>query len=103
MAPTPTRDGRSSSRTCPTSFSSSPRWSRRPKPPWPQPERRLERERACERTNKHSDQDAHGPATCASEPRGQAGLLMSIFVDDKTKVVYQGLTGSQGRFYGLLN
>jgi succinyl-CoA synthetase alpha subunit len=28
---------------------------------------------------------------------------MSIFVDDKTKVVYQGLTGSQGRFYGLLN
>ena len=28
---------------------------------------------------------------------------MAIFVDDKTKVVYQGLTGSQGRFYGLLN
>jgi succinyl-CoA synthetase alpha subunit len=28
---------------------------------------------------------------------------LSIFVDDKTKVVYQGLTGSQGRFYGLLN
>jgi succinyl-CoA synthetase alpha subunit len=28
---------------------------------------------------------------------------MSIFVDDTTKVVYQGLTGSQGRFYGLLN
>ena len=28
---------------------------------------------------------------------------MSIFVDDKTKVVYQGLTGSQGRFYGMLN
>jgi succinyl-CoA synthetase alpha subunit len=28
---------------------------------------------------------------------------MSIFVDDATKVVYQGLTGSQGRFYGLLN
>ena len=28
---------------------------------------------------------------------------MSIFVDEKTKVVYQGLTGSQGRFYGLLN
>ena len=28
---------------------------------------------------------------------------MSIFVDDSTKVVYQGLTGSQGRFYGLLN
>ncbi len=28
---------------------------------------------------------------------------MSIFVDEHTKVVYQGLTGSQGRFYGLLN
>ena len=28
---------------------------------------------------------------------------MAIFVDDKTKVVYQGLTGSQGRFYGNRN
>jgi len=28
---------------------------------------------------------------------------MSIFVDDKTRVVYQGLTGSAGRFYGLRN
>jgi len=28
---------------------------------------------------------------------------MSIFVDENTKVVYQGLTGSQGRYYGLLN
>ena len=28
---------------------------------------------------------------------------MSVFVDEKTKVVYQGLTGSQGRFYGRLN
>jgi len=28
---------------------------------------------------------------------------MSIFVDADTKVVYQGLTGSQGRYYGLLN
>jgi succinyl-CoA synthetase alpha subunit len=28
---------------------------------------------------------------------------MAIFVDETTKVVYQGLTGSQGRFYGLLN
>ena len=28
---------------------------------------------------------------------------MSIFVDDTTKVVYQGLTGSAGRFYGLRN
>jgi succinyl-CoA synthetase alpha subunit len=28
---------------------------------------------------------------------------VSIFVDKGTKVVYQGLTGSQGRFYGRLN
>jgi succinyl-CoA synthetase alpha subunit len=28
---------------------------------------------------------------------------MSIFVNRATKVVYQGLTGSQGRFYGLRN
>ncbi len=28
---------------------------------------------------------------------------MSIFVDENTKVVYQGLTGSQGRYYGNLN
>ena len=28
---------------------------------------------------------------------------MSIFVDETTKVVYQGLTGSQGSYYGRLN
>ena len=28
---------------------------------------------------------------------------MSIFADENTKVIYQGLTGSQGRYYGLLN
>ncbi|HEY7106239.1 MAG TPA: succinate--CoA ligase subunit alpha [Acidimicrobiia bacterium] len=28
---------------------------------------------------------------------------MSIFVDESTKVVYQGLTGGQGSFYGPLN
>jgi succinyl-CoA synthetase alpha subunit len=28
---------------------------------------------------------------------------MAVFVDESTKVVYQGLTGSQGRFYGLRN
>jgi succinyl-CoA synthetase alpha subunit len=28
---------------------------------------------------------------------------VSIFVDENTKVVYQGLTGSQGRFHGLRN
>ena len=28
---------------------------------------------------------------------------MSIFVDGNTRVVYQGLTGSAGRYYGLLN
>jgi succinyl-CoA synthetase alpha subunit len=28
---------------------------------------------------------------------------VAIFVDETTKVLYQGLTGSQGRFYGLRN
>jgi succinyl-CoA synthetase alpha subunit len=28
---------------------------------------------------------------------------VSIFLDENTKLVYQGLTGSQGRFYGRLN
>ena len=28
---------------------------------------------------------------------------MSIFLDENTKVVYQGLTGSIGRYYGNLN
>ena len=28
---------------------------------------------------------------------------MSIFVDENTKVIYQGLTGSQGSYYGKLN
>jgi succinyl-CoA synthetase alpha subunit len=28
---------------------------------------------------------------------------VSIFVDENTKVIYQGLTGSAGRFYGLRN
>ena len=28
---------------------------------------------------------------------------VSIFIDDTTKFVYQGFTGSQGRFYGKLN
>ena len=28
---------------------------------------------------------------------------MSIFVDETTRVVVQGLTGSQGRFLGLRN
>src|SRR6185436_2670647 len=28
---------------------------------------------------------------------------MSIFIDETTKFVYEGLTGSQGRFYGKLN
>jgi succinyl-CoA synthetase alpha subunit len=28
---------------------------------------------------------------------------MSIFVNSETKVIYQGLTGNQGKYYGLLN
>jgi succinyl-CoA synthetase alpha subunit len=38
----------------------------------------------------------------SSRERG-ADRPMSIFVDENTKVVFQGLTGSQGRFYGLRN
>src|SRR5205823_8745254 len=34
---------------------------------------------------------------------GEPRQAMSIFVDRETRVVYQGLTGSQGRFYGLRN
>ena len=28
---------------------------------------------------------------------------MSIFVDENTKVIYQGVTGSQGKYYANLN
>ncbi len=28
---------------------------------------------------------------------------MSIFIDENTRIIYQGLTGSTGRYYGLLN
>ena len=38
----------------------------------------------------------------AAAPRGGA-CQVSIFVDETTKVVYQGLTGGQGSFYGPLN
>ena len=41
-------------------------------------------------------------ARTAVELAGGSGQV-SIFVDENTKVVYQGLTGSQGRFYGLRN
>ena len=44
-------------------------------------------------------------AEAVVELAGQVGraAAMAIFVDENTKVVYQGLTGSQGRFYGLRN
>src|SRR5204863_6498481 len=35
--------------------------------------------------------------------RASGGARVSIFVDENTRVVYQGLTGSAGRFYGLRN
>src|SRR5207245_3754031 len=53
-----------------------------------------------------------GPAGVAAHhdrrrPQGSRACTgpgqVSIFVDERTKVVYQGLTGSQGRFYGLRN
>ena len=34
---------------------------------------------------------------------GTGSAVMSIFVDEHTKVVVQGLTGGQGRFHGLRN
>src|SRR5690625_4608737 len=74
MAPTPTWAARSSNPTCPTSCRCSPPCRKRPKP-WSLPP--------------------------VSEPGEREN--MSIFVDETTKVVYQGLTGSQGRFYGNLN
>ena len=36
-------------------------------------------------------------------PRGGAGRLMAILVDRDTRLVVQGLTGSEGRFHGLRN
>src|SRR5262245_34167300 len=35
--------------------------------------------------------------------RPKGGVKLSVFVDDKTKVVVQGITGSQGSFYALRN
>ncbi len=35
--------------------------------------------------------------------RGERGEVVSIFVDENTKVLVQGLTGGQGRFHGLRN
>ncbi len=39
----------------------------------------------------------------AGPDRRSESEKMSIFIDEKTKFVYQGLTGSQGTFYGKLN
>ena len=39
----------------------------------------------------------------SSSPESRREHAMSIFVDENTKVVYQGLTGGQGKFYGPLN
>ena len=73
-APTPTRVEPSSSPTFPTSCR------------WPPP---------CSRRPARS-------SSWLARARTE-GSNVSIFVDENTKVVYQGLTGSQGRYYGLLN
>src|SRR5205085_1416406 len=40
----------------------------------------------------------------AADARAQGGEeLMAIIVDDLTRLVVQGLTGSEGRFHGLRN
>src|SRR5439155_17640914 len=47
--------------------------------------------------------DARRRSSCR-RARGREGRgLMAIFVDENTKVVVQGLTGSQGKFHGLRN
>jgi len=43
------------------------------------------------------------PLRPLSNSRRRTEEPVSIFVDENTKVIYQGLTGSQGRFYGLRN
>src|SRR3954469_4601581 len=42
------------------------------------------------------------PSSSRRSSRNRSAV-MSIFVDEHTKVVYQGLTGSQGRFHGMRN
>ena len=37
------------------------------------------------------------------DPGGDAALTMAIIVDNDTRLVVQGLTGSEGRFHGLRN
>ncbi len=46
---------------------------------------------------------ARGGARRVVCARRRPRAIMSIFIDETTKFVYQGLTGSQGRFYGKLN
>ena len=55
-------------------------------------------------SDKLADEAHHGRGgrRPSSPSRGRSLSDMAIFVDENTKVVYQGLTGSQGRFYGLL-
>src|SRR6202011_392055 len=49
--------------------------------------------------------EAHdaGGGAYRSGAGGSRGGTVSIFVDENTKVIVQGLTGSQGRFHGLRN
>src|SRR6202162_3256511 len=42
------------------------------------------------------------PSSSRRSSRNRSAF-MSIFVDEHTKVVYKGLTGSQGRFHGMRN
>src|SRR5262249_17358853 len=53
--------------------------------------------RSPERTRRNDERDATGAT------RQEGRTQVSIFVDETTKVVYQGLTGGQGSFYGPLN
>ena len=55
------------------------------------------------RIRPRDQRDDHARSGAKSRRTGRRELTMAIFADENSKVVVQGLTGSQGRFYGLRN
>src|SRR3974377_2290041 len=90
----PRRAGRSSRRTNPIDCSNPRRCECRGGPGYHRPARI----RSIDLTADDARCGAQG-----RRARVEVGAELSIFVDETTKVVYQGLTGSQGRFHGLRN
>ncbi len=58
--------------------------------------------RACRGAPRRPRRRRPADARQDRDPGGQ-GALMAIFVDNDTRLVVQGLTGSEGRFHGLRN